>query len=1653
MAKRMSIATLKRWWRNTRTQSYQAVSGWLRSVLRPLFRSVQQPQNSRSGFVLPTAALLLLVVSLVIAAVLLRTINRTEQVMGQRQEKALYNAATPAVERAKAKIEYMFTQDTRLPAKVPSQEQLLSMMLNNGKQGIRALPTADNPYRLKDEELIKVSGVDVPAWSYREDSNGDGKEDLTVAYSITWLIEDSEAGYEALKDTREQAVAARAKKMHVRSGPAVAEENKDCPTPEGQRIERGWFKDPVSSAILHKNFQIDAFAISDDENGTVATLEVQQDRRANRANKWGAWFRNDLEIFPGPSFNWNGAMYTNGSVFVGRPTGTRVSVTAFLVSSPKSCIYLAGADQSEIQMADPALDEATRTNYQGQVVSGLINTDAYGSQSVFHLWNEDAPITDKAKVTINPDTDSVNGSFKPSEIAIDPLVLFTEDRTVFRGNGLKREDQIRVEPETGPFSEKENKNYRRLLNPDVASGSPKVDDTYRADDRYGPIPGYGPKPEDSLIELGKKTGEPITGQLRFTSLDPVNDGVGDDLDMGLDGYWERRAWREGMRVITGQRLELGNDPLPVATDYMKEVLNIPVVNPNNRNREHETIQRRALRDNLAAVQATAIYHYKGGDKDLPVAALATTVHPGTAETLKRSSIFDKFDFTFKTKTPDTVFNGTFGDNPEELAVDFFTGRGTNGWEFDVTDSFFTNAEVQKALKNLANFAGDPKGAFPPVQETGAIIHPYPQLTKWGNFSNLRQSLQNPTTPESLADKTNKHTAALTLGMLAYNLQYLEAFDYAQNQTLITDLDTALALLSDLDFDNGEIRVKADTSNKKFVEIYPPNTPQTGTPPTPNGDPLVKFKGAIVTPEAYITALEARVNETGITPAVRQNRLKVAQTARLLYLKEQTLRDRTYGFRASPNNRTSGLPAALNNSFTYTLAHSDSTLNPKTDFPFGGMTYDKSAPPASLYNWVGQDEDIRIPGSPNYSAVKEVNFNCNFGTTTGNKYFGLGSQPGNDTEEHKFIRLASAICGINEDTNGDGILTNTTSDVDLGNNATLDSVKYPSLFYLFPKIAHNHLASAASPEIKQPTVATGLDPADKYLTDSYVAGLSNTYDAITDLSLVALKPKAIANWTLPNEVVNLPGGDCQNDHTLNNPNPNCSKYNLVWDGVNDQAYRVAFKDTALFNGREGMNVRVLNLDLELLKDEQINGDTWLAGGNSTDFDEGGIVYAFREDAVREDAIARPTKSNWNACDSANDIIKPACRTDVTKNQDPPVNANNWISPKPVDFYPDPDRRPYGFRLINGSNLDRPNAGGNIVYGMSLISDNPAYIQGDFNCHGSCDNPLSDVKGQSLLEIDANDLKNDPDKFYSRGKDNPSYAKKDTDSWRTTEVLVDAVTILSDNFCDGSIEDGIITTGDAVVPSNWQRHLGKDELKRNLTLANPSLQKIYGCQNGSTPYTSYLNQNRPNQAGTLYNVWLRENPADSGSPIQISKNGNPMLTTPITVAGQPDYNYKGRYLTISDGTTIGSQKVKPLIPAKKQVVSGMLLSNQVPSRSGQSNGGLQNFPRFLEDWRGIDLAFSGSLVQSNFSTSGTAPFDLDAWEPRQQPVVSSTDSIPYYFPPNRLWGYDVGLQVVPPAPIASRLITIAPTRSEFYRELPVDDPYIKNLSCAIGKGEGC
>ena len=46
--------------------------------------------------------------------------------------------------------------------------------------------------------------------------------------------------------------------------------------------------------------------------------------------------------------------------------------------------------------------------------------------------------------------------------------------------------------------------------------------------------------------------------------------------------------------------------------------------------------------------------------------------------------------------------------------------------------------------------------------------------------------------------------------------------------------------------------------------------------------------------------------------------------------------------------------------------------------------------------------------------------------------------------------------------------------------------------------------------------------------------------------------------------------------------------------------------------------------------------------------------------------------------------------------------------------------------------------------------------------------------------------------------------------------------------------------------------------------------------------------------------------------------------------------------------------------------------------------------------------------------------------------------------------MALQYVSAAPIAERFVTLGRPRNEYYRELPLDDEYIKPLRCPVNQG---
>jgi hypothetical protein len=170
------------------------------------------------------------------------------------------------------------------------------------------------------------------------------------------------------------------------------------------------------------------------------------------------------------------------------------------------------------------------------------------------------------------------------------------------------------------------------------------------------------------------------------------------------------------------------------------------------------------------------------------------------------------------------------------------------------------------------------------------------------------------------------------------------------------------------------------------------------------------------------------------------------------------------------------------------------------------------------------------------------------------------------------------------------------------------------------------------------------------------------------------------------------------------------------------------------------------------------------------------------------------------------------------------------------------------------------------------------------------------------------------------------------------------------------------------------------------------------------------------------------------------------------------------------------------------SGDIPSRKLGSNTGDFNGGLQNLPRFLESWndgaKPIKVKIQGSFVQLNRSAFSTAPYQpiLPASSPQRSdpaktlkslfappsnpiPTVTYTPPIadvgtgspgykieglgliPFFRPPSRDWGYDVGMLSQPPDLFTQRFTT--PPRktepAEYFREVPRNDEWVKTLMC--------
>jgi hypothetical protein len=329
-------------WQMSRTITKKLMSFLLRGLL--VFGR-KSPRFSGAGFILPTVAMVLLVVALLTTAIVFRSMDRTKNASNVRINEKVLAAVSPAVDRAEAKIVALIADPT-LPRSTPTDQALYQAMTGDLKQ-----------YTLGDETPLKLlndfnrdginedlsTGLDnldslTTAWRFPVDTDNNGKFDSYSLYGIYFRNPTPGA------DRARSPLEARTTPVDNTSG------NRNCGAGTAASLvgASGWYK--TSDGNLKKSFFVFAATVPITEdpgldqyekyigNQGFAALEVQQDQARVPLSNNAVVYDDDLEITPGGGIKLNGRIMTNSNFFISQ-TGSEVRF--YQVSSPESCFYTA----------------------------------------------------------------------------------------------------------------------------------------------------------------------------------------------------------------------------------------------------------------------------------------------------------------------------------------------------------------------------------------------------------------------------------------------------------------------------------------------------------------------------------------------------------------------------------------------------------------------------------------------------------------------------------------------------------------------------------------------------------------------------------------------------------------------------------------------------------------------------------------------------------------------------------------------------------------------------------------------------------------------------------------------------------------------------------------------------------------------------------------------------------------------------------------------------------------------------------------------------------------------------------------------------------------------------------------------------------------
>ncbi|MEG4230189.1 hormogonium polysaccharide biosynthesis protein HpsA [Microcoleus sp. N9_B2] len=519
----------------------------MRAMLQALMAMGRRAKLPMAGFVLPTVTMVLLVVILLTVAITLRSFDRANTARNVRVNQQVLAAATPALDRAKAKIQFLLQEDPQRPTATPSDNEMYRIISSYLEP---STPTNPDLYTFGDEKRLKLKfdldgtptspdlkvtdpGFNLEtnesintAWRYPVDTDKDGVDDTYTIYGIFFRSPP--------RDTNGNFTRAR-KPLEARTPPMSGGSlKKGCEAAAGTSAslvgDSGWYK---IDGRLKKSFFVYTVnvPIAGIFKGTpsVSALEYQQDQSRIPLSNNAVVYEDDLEISPGPSLRLNGRMITNSNLLV-TVTRDNEQLNLYQVSSKDSCFY------------EP---ENSKIIVGGNVVNGWSGSTGPTIPVPVHLFKKgDSPDYPKTNLTINQPTNR-----STSNSSLD--VIYNNQAFADRIAALVRERIGPVGSETDPLTDPISVQNAQL---DVA-GSP------------------GQTREQALEEYFKQR----TRKVPFAEVEFGKDGTQGQtnnlVDSGGPGLRPKLAWADPQSIsqlsLTAEQLEAQNpEPSPEEETYI-----------------------------------------------------------------------------------------------------------------------------------------------------------------------------------------------------------------------------------------------------------------------------------------------------------------------------------------------------------------------------------------------------------------------------------------------------------------------------------------------------------------------------------------------------------------------------------------------------------------------------------------------------------------------------------------------------------------------------------------------------------------------------------------------------------------------------------------------------------------------------------------------------------------------------------------------------------------------------------------------------------------------------------------------------------------------------------------------------------------------------